>query len=144
MAAATSSSETTIEPSRPRRSGHIVSSTDLPPAPSTNEARQLLKATGRPAASDALSGAAVSGSAAYTRAFGLMRAHAGGDARQQAAAADRGHDGIHVRQILHDFQPRRRVARDEPIVVERMDEVAASSDPIRAVRPCASTRRTTP
>ena len=49
---------------RSRASGHIVVSTDLPPAPSTNDAVQLSKYIGRPAASDADSGAAVSGSAA--------------------------------------------------------------------------------
>ena len=64
IAAATSSSDTTIDPSSSRSSGHIVSSTDLPPAPSTNDAVQPSKDTARPAASDALSGAAVSGSAA--------------------------------------------------------------------------------
>ena len=64
IAAATSSSDTTIDPDSPRSSGHIVGSTDLPPAPSTNDAVQSSKYTGRPAASDAASGAAVAGSAA--------------------------------------------------------------------------------
>jgi len=61
---ATSASETTSDPDSEESSGHIVGSTDLPPAPSTNEACQRSKDTGRPAASDAHSGAAVSGSAA--------------------------------------------------------------------------------
>src|SRR5438105_11162788 len=64
IARATSSSETTIDPETADSSGHIVASTDLPPAPSTNDADQSSKYTARPAASDAESGAAVSGSAA--------------------------------------------------------------------------------
>src|SRR5258708_1541684 len=43
IAAAASSSETTIDPDRRESSGHIVSSTDLPPAPSTNDACQPSK-----------------------------------------------------------------------------------------------------
>src|SRR6185503_6499873 len=43
IARATSSSETTIEPVTVPTSGHIVGRTDLPPAPSTNEALQLSK-----------------------------------------------------------------------------------------------------
>src|SRR5262249_19072079 len=38
IARATSSSETTMDPANEQRSGHIDSSTDLPPAPSTNVA----------------------------------------------------------------------------------------------------------
>src|SRR5438552_2916915 len=64
IAAATSSSDTTMDPDRPLSLGHIVGSTDLPPAPSTNEAVHPSKYNGRPAASDAASGAAVAGSAA--------------------------------------------------------------------------------
>src|SRR3954468_18684276 len=71
IAAATSSRETTIDPDNPFNMGHIVGSTDLPPAPSTNDAVQSLKYTGSLAASDAASGAAVAGSAAYTRVCGL-------------------------------------------------------------------------
>jgi hypothetical protein len=48
-----------------------VASTDLPPAPSTNDAASPSKYTGRPAASEADSGAAVSGSAAKTRVSGF-------------------------------------------------------------------------
>src|SRR5262249_19218504 len=61
IARATSSSDTTIDPDRRDSSGHMVSRTDLPPAPSTNDALQLSKYFGRPAASDADNGAAVSG-----------------------------------------------------------------------------------
>src|SRR5581483_2247328 len=43
MPRATSSSVTTIDPCSWLRSGHIVLITDLPPAPSTNEAVQLSK-----------------------------------------------------------------------------------------------------
>src|ERR1700716_2627775 len=57
IARATSSSGTTIDPDNGCSSGHIVGSTDLPPAPSTNDARQLSTYTGLPAASDADSGA---------------------------------------------------------------------------------------
>jgi hypothetical protein len=64
IARETWSSETTIDPESGASSGHIVVSTDLPPAPSTKDAVQLSKYRGRPAASDADSGAAVSGSAA--------------------------------------------------------------------------------
>ena len=64
IARATSSSVTTIDPSSRCSSGHIVDSTDFPPAPSTNDAFHPSKYTGVPARSDAESGAAVSGSAA--------------------------------------------------------------------------------
>src|SRR6187401_3200699 len=49
IASATSSSDTTIDPDNPRSIGHIVSSTDLPPAPSTNDEVHPSKYTGRPA-----------------------------------------------------------------------------------------------
>src|SRR5438309_8184148 len=61
IARATSSSGTTIDPESGASKGHIVGSTDLPPAPSTNEGVQFSKYIGRPAASEAESGAAVSG-----------------------------------------------------------------------------------
>ena len=65
MAAAMSSSGMTIEPStRSLSSGHIVGSTDLPPAPSTNDGFQASKRLASPRRSDSSSGAAVSGSAA--------------------------------------------------------------------------------
>ena len=47
-----------------RSSGHIVSSTERPPAPSTNDGASASNWLARPAANDAASGAAVSGSAA--------------------------------------------------------------------------------
>src|SRR5262245_58784758 len=43
IAQATSSSDTTIDPASACSSGHIDGSTDLPPAPSTNDACQLSK-----------------------------------------------------------------------------------------------------
>src|SRR5712672_2936962 len=61
IAAATSSSDTTMDPDNSRSIGHIVFSTDLPPAPSTNDAAHPSKYTGRSAASEADSGAAVAG-----------------------------------------------------------------------------------
>src|SRR5438093_798559 len=64
IAPATSSSVTTRDPVRSASNGHIDARTDLPPAPSTNDADQLSKYIGRPAASEVSSGAAVSGSAA--------------------------------------------------------------------------------
>ena len=64
IALAICGSGTTIDPAIDRTSGHIVSSTDLPPAPSTNEACHPSKYPGRPAASDDARGDAVSGSAA--------------------------------------------------------------------------------
>ena len=70
------------------------------------------------------SGAAVSGSAAG-RTPGLQRAHHDADAGQQAAAAERGDHGIHVRQVLENLEARRGVAGDEVVIVERMHEVAA-------------------
>ena len=63
IALATSLNDTTIEPDSGASRGHIVVNTDLPPAPSTKDAFQSSKYSGRPAASDANSGA-VSGSAA--------------------------------------------------------------------------------
>ena len=71
MAAATSSSGTTMEPASNRdSSGHIVGSTDLPPAPSTNDACHASKEVARPFFSEASNGAAVSGSAAKTCTWG--------------------------------------------------------------------------
>ena len=64
------------------------------------------------------------------RVLGPQRAHGRGDARQQAAAAERRDDGVDVRQIFEDLEADGAVAGDEPIVVERMDEV--SRHPIRA------------
>ena len=43
IARATSVSETTIDPVSCDSSGHMVSITDFPPAPSTNDAFQLSK-----------------------------------------------------------------------------------------------------
>ena len=95
----------------------------MPPAPSTNDAVQPSKNTARPAASEAASGAAVSGSAAKIRVLRPRSRDRGGDARQQAAAAERRDDGVDVRQILQDLEADRPVAGDEPIVVEWMHEV---------------------
>ena len=66
MAAAISSSDMTIESSTSVfSSGHMVGSTDLPPAPSTNDGCQASKWLGLAALSATVaSGAAVSGSAA--------------------------------------------------------------------------------
>ncbi len=65
IACAASSSETTIDSSTwSRSSGHIESSTDLPPAPSTNDGVHSSKRLAWPRSIDRLSGAAVSGSAA--------------------------------------------------------------------------------
>ena len=62
----------------------------------------------------------------------LQLAYRRRDARQQSAAAERRDDRVDVRKILEDFEPRRRVAGDEPVVVERMNEMAGH--PIRSVR----------
>ena len=66
------------------------------------------------------------------------------DAGEQPAAADRRDDRVDVGQVLEDLEPRRAVAADEVVVVERMDEVARHAIGARASRPCASTRRRTP
>src|SRR5262249_24799732 len=64
MARRTSSSVTTIEPSTiPCIRSHIRGKMLLPPAPSTNEACQLLNSCGEPFSNDSAPGAAVSGSA---------------------------------------------------------------------------------
>ena len=141
IARAASSSETTIEPASGCSSGHIVSSTDLPPAPSTNDAVQLSKNSGRPAASDAASGAAVSGSAAKIRVCGRSAARHGGDAGEQTAAAERRDDRVDVGQILEDLERDRPVAGDEPVVVERMHEIARHARRAVLDHRLASTRR---
>ena len=62
----------------------------------------------------------------------MKSAAARGDARQQSAAAERRDDGVDVGQVFEDLERDRAVAGDEPVVVERMDEVAAHA--IGAVR----------
>ena len=56
----------------------------------------------------------------------------GGDAGEQPAAAERRDDRVDVGQVFENLETGRRVAGDEPIVVERMHEVAGH--PIGAVR----------
>ncbi len=131
---ATSSSDTTIDSSTSvLSSGHIVGSTDLPPAPSTNDGCPVRRSSSAsPRASEVASGAAVSGSAAKIAHRRLQRAHDGADARQQPAAAERRDDRIDIRQVFENLQARRPIAGDEAIVVERMHEVAVHAR--RAVR----------
>ena len=45
-----------------------------------------------------------------------------GDAGDQPAAADRHHQGVHLRQLLEDLQPHRPLAGDHQRVVEGGDE----------------------
>jgi len=40
----------------------------------------------------------------------------------EAAAADRHHDRVHVRALLEELEPERALARDDAIVVERVHE----------------------
>ena len=81
------------------------------------------RSTGPSASSDAASGDAVSGSAAKIRVAGESSRDHRGDARQQAAAAERRDDRADVRQVLEDLERQRAVSRDELIVVERVHEV---------------------
>ena len=47
----------------------------------------------------------------------------------QAATAESGHDAIHIRQILDDFEAGRGIARDERIVFEGMVPVLMQAPP---------------
>ena len=141
IAWAASSSETTIEPASGRSSGHMLSSTDLPPAPSTNDAVQPSKNSGRPAASDAASGEAVSGSAAKICVLRPQRRRHRGDAGQQSAAAERRDDRVDVGQVFEDLQRDGAVPGDEAVVVERVHEEAASCAASRGRPRSASIRR---
>ena len=142
IARATSSSETTIDPDSGESSGHIVGSTDLPPAPSTNDAVQSSKYTGRP------------GGERRRQRRGRLRlggvdARAAASARATAAAMPASRPPPPSGATIASTSGRssrissadRGVAGDEPIVVERMHEVAASCDRSRATRPSASIRR---
>ena len=84
-----------------------------PPAPSTNEGCHSSKAWAVPAANERAAGAAVSGSAPQTRIPGLS-----------ALSADAGDHRGGVGRVLEDLERHRRVAGDEGVVVEGMDERA--------------------
>ena len=122
-------------------SGHIVGSTDLPPAPSTNDACQPSKRLARPLRSDVASGAAVSGSAAMMRVSGLTRSHRRAHAAQQPAAANRADDGVHVAADPRGSRGRASVPGDEAVVVERDARSGRACAARRALRRCASIRR---
>ena len=141
IARATSSSETTIEPASCDSSGHIVGSTDLPPAPSTNDACQLSKYTGRPAGERRRQRRRRFRFGGVDARAGLQFGDGRGDAGEQSAAAERRDDRVDVRQIFEDLESGRGVAGDESVVVERVDEMAGHPRSSRAIRPSASTRR---
>ena len=132
IARAASSSDTTIDSStHALSSGHIVGSTDFPPAPSTNDACQASKRLACPARErhrQRRRGLRLRG--VDTR-VGPKRLHRAADAGQQPAAAERRDDRVDVGQILEDLEPDRAVAGNEVVVVERMDEPAAH--PVGAV-----------
>ena len=97
---------------------------DLPPAPSTNDARQ---------SSNRLATVAER-CRQRRRCLGLggdnprrrpHRAHRRADAAQQAAAADRADDRIDVGKVFENLESQRRVADDESVVVEGVNESAA-------------------
>src|SRR5262249_38280678 len=126
MPRATSSSETTIEPESCDSSGHIVGSTDLPPAPSTNDAVQPSKYTALPAADGNHRGArsARPGLGRVDARRRLQLAHRCRDARDETAPAERRNDRVDIREVFENLEAGSAVARDEPVVVERMHEVA--------------------
>ena len=116
-------------------------STDLPPAPSTNDgchASKRLALPGPERRRKRRRGFRFGGVDPRLRPRATCR---DADAGEQPAAAERRDDGVDVRQILEDLEPGRAVAADEVVVVERMDEVAGHPIASRAPRPCASTRR---
>ena len=61
---------------------------------------------------------------AHARPEGLDR---GRDPARQPAATDRHEDDREVRQVLHDLEPDRPLAGDDPVVVERRDDRQAAS-----------------
>ena len=135
----------TIDPSTScLSSGHIVGSTDLPPAPSTNDALPAVETAGSPRASDGRERRRGLGFGGIDPHAGLHRAHHRADAGEQSAAAERRDDGIDVRQVLEDLEAGGRVAGDEVVVVERVHEVAAHAIATSAIRPSASIRRRWP
>ena len=68
------------------------------------------------------------------RVPGFSARDRGGDARQQAAAAERRDDRVHVGQVFENLEANGGVAGDELVVVERVDEVA-----VMRSEPCDST-----
>ena len=59
-------------------------------------------------------------------------AHDRGEAGKEPPAAQWRHDRVDIRKVFENLEARRRVARDEPIVVERVDEMAGhAGGPVR-------------
>ena len=112
---------------RRTRAATSMSRTDLPPAPSTNEAFQPIErhgAAGLERGGQRRRRVRLGGEDARRRPGCADR---GRDPGKQSAAAERRHDGVDVGEILEDLEPDRAVARDEPVVVERMHEGAGQA-----------------
>ena len=106
-------------------SGHMVGSTDLPPAPSTNDARQSSNRLARPLSQR---GGQRRGGLRLRRDDPRrrpQRAHRRADAAQQSAAADCADDRIDVGEVFENLESQRGVSRDEAVIVEGMHESAA-------------------
>ncbi len=143
MARLVSSSVTTIEPSTTGRiRPHIRGKTLFPPEPSTNVACQCGKTEAWPRANESAPGASLRLGTVDAH-VGLARSNAGSDAGNEAAPTNRGDDGLDGRQILDDLQAHRRIARDEVVVVEGVNEGSIDTRK-RAVFHRLPTRRTTP
>ena len=126
-------------------SGHIVGSTDLPPAPSTNDGCPAVEVAG------------LAARAATSRAAPRSRARRQRPARRASARASRepmpasrppppsgATTASTSGRSSRISRPAVRVAGNEVVVVERMHEVAAHAVGARATRPSASTRRRWP
>src|SRR5262249_17375042 len=118
---ATWASETTSEPSSSDfASGHISSSTLLPPIPSTKLGVWSMPLAW-PARSEAASGAAVSTSQAKTFTCGLS-APAAHPRPAPRPPAEGDEHRVHIGQVPQDLEPDRPVAGDHGGVAHRMDE----------------------
>ena len=126
-----------------RSSGHIVSSTDLPPAPSTNERLPFVEAAGRAGRQrrcERRRGLRLGGVDAAPRAAAraARRRCPASSPPPPIGATTASTSG----RSSTNLEPRRAVAADEIVVVERMDEVAGHRGRTGASRRSASTRRT--
>ena len=83
------------------------------------QARGQLERAGRPAASAAASLAAPAGSTPTTRTEGLMRGDGRGDPGDEAAAAHRHEDGLHVGPLLQDLEAAGSLPGDDVQVLVR-------------------------
>ena len=129
-----STRSTTGEQQRPHRRQHGLAAGAVHP----RRASSRRSASARRPRATPTSGAAVSGSAAYSRASGRSACSTQPMPASRPPPPIGAIDGVHVRQVLEDLERRRAVAADEVVVVERMHEAAGHAvGPVRLDGPPA-------